>query len=168
MIELVRPKEELVKSYMEFVQARKRVGEDIWEEITQLDETPEQFIERLNKFETHPREDRVPETFYWALLDNIIVGRVSLRHELNDNLKNYGGHIGYEVHPDYRGKGIATMMLKLVLQSSKAKEIGKLLLTCDPNNQGSVKTITRNEGILEKTQFVENWERETSYYWIEV
>jgi predicted acetyltransferase len=59
-------------------------------------------------------------------------------------------------------------MLKLILQTAKAKEIGRLLLTCAPDNIASNKTIQKNGGVLAKTAFVERVQRQTNYYWIEI
>ena len=96
----------------------------------------------------------------------LLLGRIALRHFLNDNLKEFGGNIGYEVRPSARRKGIATEMLRLLLLTPKAKEIGRVLLTCAPDNIGSNRTIVSNGGILEKTVFVQKWNRDTNYYWI--
>jgi predicted acetyltransferase len=59
-------------------------------------------------------------------------------------------------------------MLRQVLQTPKAQEIGKLLLTCAPFNVGSNRTIIANGGELEKTAFVQKWSRDTNYYWIDL
>ena len=37
-------------------------------------------------------EDRVPATFLLAVVDGVVVGRTSVRHELNDWLAREGGH----------------------------------------------------------------------------
>jgi predicted acetyltransferase len=87
---------------------------------------------------------------------------------LNKNLEEFGGHIGYEVRPSARRKGIATEMLRLVLQTPKAREIRRVLLTCAPDNEASNRTIRKNGGILNDTRFVEKIRRQTNYYWIEV
>jgi predicted acetyltransferase len=51
-------------------------------------------------------EDRVPGTFLVAAVGGTIVGRISIRHELNDFLAHEGGHIGYGVLPRYRRRGV--------------------------------------------------------------
>ena len=62
-----------------------------------------------------------------------------------------GGHIGYAVVPKFRGQGIATEILKQSLDYCKENNVqtaGKVLVTCDDDNIGSVKTIENNGGIL--------------------
>ena len=49
---------------------------------------------------------------FFALVDGKIVGIVNARHNLNDYLLNYGGHIGYSVKKSERNKGYAKSMLK--------------------------------------------------------
>lgn len=41
------------------------------------------------------KPDRVPHTMLYAFLDEKIIGRVSVRHTLNDHLRKRGGHINY-------------------------------------------------------------------------
>ena len=47
----------------------------------------------------------VPCTHLWALAEERFVGRISIRHELNDALRVEGGHIGYDTVPSFRGRG---------------------------------------------------------------
>ena len=84
------------------------------------------------------------------MIDGEIVGRISLRHELNEFLKIAGGHIGYIVRPSARRKGFASEMLRKVIVTEKAKSISSLLVTCDEGNVGSEKTILKGGFALEK------------------
>ena len=45
--------------------------------------------------------NHVPSTFLFAFTASRIVGRVSIRHELNEFLVRVGGHIGYAVVPAF-------------------------------------------------------------------
>jgi len=56
--------------------------------------------------------NQVPSTFLFAFAGSSIVGRVSIRHALNQYLERVGGHIGYVVVPEYRRQGFATAMLR--------------------------------------------------------
>lgn len=167
MIELKKPHLNLVDSYLDFIEEMRTHGEKIWEGILpKAGESSSQFVDRLLKAETSPEEPLVPETIYWACDGRHVVGRIALRHFLNESLAEFGGHIGYEVRPSCRRRGVAKEMLRLLLGTKKAKEIGRLLLTCAPDNVASNKTILANGGTLIKTAFVEKQERNTNYYWI--
>ena len=48
---------------------------------------------------------KVPATTYWLYADGVPVGFGKLRHFLTDALRKAGGHIGYGIAPQYRGKG---------------------------------------------------------------
>jgi predicted acetyltransferase len=56
-------------------------------------------------------DEFVPETFLVAMAAGDIIGRVSIRHELNTFLAAEGGRIGYGVLPGLRRRGFATQML---------------------------------------------------------
>ncbi|XMB86180.1 GNAT family N-acetyltransferase [Mycoplasmatota bacterium WC44] len=98
--------------------------------------------------------------------DNKLVGAISIRHELNDFLRNYGGHIGYGVRYSERERGYASIMLNLALEKCKEIGIDKVLVTCDKENVGSAKTIVKNGGVLENE--VNEGSRITQRYWIEI
>jgi predicted acetyltransferase len=98
--------------------------------------------------------DEVPTTFLYAFVPGVdgkerCVGRVSIRHRLNDWLAQIGGHIGYGVRPSERKKGYATEILGQALTIAKMIGIDRALLTCDDTNLGSIRTIERNGGALE-------------------
>src|SRR4030095_9707363 len=92
----------------------------------------------------------VSTTFLLAFVATRIVGRVSIRHSLNAFLERVGGHIGYVVVPEFRRRGYATTILRLCVQIARG-ELGskRILVTCDDDNIGSIRTIERNGGILE-------------------
>lgn len=91
----------------------------------------------------------VPCTFLVAVNpDGEIVGRVSIRHHLTDQLAKIGGHIGYVVVPAHRRKGYATALLKQGLTIARDLGIEDVLLTCDADNIGSRKVIEKCGGEL--------------------
>jgi predicted acetyltransferase len=92
----------------------------------------------------------VPSTFLLAFDRSRIVGRVSIRHELNDLLLQIGGHIGYAVVPEFRRRGYATEMLRQSLElASRGLGLTRVLLTCDDDNVGSIRVIEKNGGVFE-------------------
>lgn len=93
--------------------------------------------------------DRVPATFLVAEVDGTLVGRVSIRHELNDFLTNFGGHIGYGVRPAHRRRRYASAMLCQALVVARSAGVDRALLTCDDGNETSASIIERAGGVLE-------------------
>ena len=94
--------------------------------------------------------NHVPATFLFAFAGTTIVGRVAIRHVLNPALERIGGHIGYVVVPEYRRQGYATAILRQALQIARQKlGLTRVLVTCDDDNIGSIRTIEKNGGVLE-------------------
>jgi len=91
----------------------------------------------------------VPNTFLVADVDGQIVGRVSIRHWLNEFLRTEGGHIGYCVLPRFRRRGYATEILRQALVVARSLGIDRVLVTCDDDNAASIAVIEANGGKLE-------------------
>jgi predicted acetyltransferase len=98
--------------------------------------------------------------------DQKVVGMIQLRHELNEYLFDFGGHIGYSVRPSERRKGYAKEMLKRCLEGCQARGITRVLVTCLENNEGSRKTILANGGIYEDKRFLAVENEQIERYWI--
>ena len=94
-------------------------------------------------------EEHVPSTFLVADIDGQIVGRVTIRHELNDVLRVEGGHIGYCVLPGFRRRGYATEILRQALIVARSIGIDRVLVTCDDDNAPSIAVIEANGGKLD-------------------
>ena len=106
----------------------------------------------LNHLEyKEPQEGLVPDSTFFCFDEkrNLMVGAVNIRHDLNDYLLKYGGHIGDGIRPSERRKGYATEMIRLALEECRKLGLTRVLVTCDKNNIGSAKSIIRNGGILE-------------------
>ncbi|MCX5772015.1 MAG: GNAT family N-acetyltransferase [Candidatus Hydrogenedentes bacterium] len=87
---------------------------------------------------------------FWVLdADGVVVGMVKLRPCLNDKLRLNGGHIGYFVRRDQRGKGYAKEALRLALIELRKLGETRALITVDPDNAPSISVIERNGGRLE-------------------
>jgi predicted acetyltransferase len=111
----------------------------------------------------------VPTTFLFAFLRERIVGRVSIRHELNASLAREGGHIGYTVVPEFRRRGYATRMLALALgvlrQTTGAR---RALVTTNDDNIASQRVIEKNGGVLQDVISGPDLEKPLRRYWIEI
>ncbi|MBN2684363.1 MAG: GNAT family N-acetyltransferase [Pontiellaceae bacterium] len=111
-------------------------------------------------------EQFVPATFLVGVVDGVIVGRVSIRHRLNDFLERIGGHVGYGIVPKHRRRGYAVAMLKQALPICKSLGIRDVLITCDVDNVGSRKVIERCGGIFEGITDEPELEIQKRKYWI--
>jgi predicted acetyltransferase len=112
--------------------------------------SPEQyFVDAQDMRDGRNLDGLVPCTNFWIIVNDEYCGRMSIRHELNDWLRNYGGHIGYEIKTSARRKGIATLALAEALNYCwENLNLKELLLTCDNENIASIKTIEKNSGEL--------------------
>ena len=95
------------------------------------------------------------------------MGTIQLRHALDADLRQRGGHIGYGIRPSERGKGYGTRQLALVLE--KARELGlhRVMISCDRANIASARVAVHNGARLEWEGYDEEdgWIR---IYWIEL
>ena len=98
--------------------------------------------------------------------DNRVVGLIQIRHQFNDFLAKYAGHIGYCVRPSERKKGYASQMLSQVLPECRQLGIFDVLVCCLADNEGSRRTILKNGGIFESTVFEPQSQCLIERYWI--
>jgi predicted acetyltransferase len=119
---------------------------------------------------------RVPQTIYWLMEKQndgqvSCLGRVSIRHQLNEYLRRIGGHVGYVIRPSARHQGYGTKLLALALEKinqGQPKIDGKrVLLTCDETNLGSKKIIEKNNGVLTAYSEQEAPLPRKMLYWVE-
>jgi len=90
----------------------------------------------------------VPQTILWWVDGTRYLGRLSIRHHLNADLRRSGGHIGFEVRPGARRRGHATAMLAAALPLAAALGIDPAWVDCDVDNAGSLRVIEKNGGRL--------------------
>ncbi|MBM7824830.1 putative acetyltransferase [Arcanobacterium pluranimalium] len=84
----------------------------------------------------------VPDTYFFLWDDDRVVGLFKVRHFLTDFLRDGGGHIGYAIHPDFRGRGLATAGLKLAVQELvKMPDFNddEIYFSCYKSNPSSLK-----------------------------
>jgi predicted acetyltransferase len=128
------------------------------------------YLEALDEYERGMNlpPDHVPSTFLFAFLGQRIIGRVTIRHRLNDVLSRVGGHIGYVVVPEFRRRGYASAILRLALHIAREKlGINQVLVTCDDDNIGSIRTIENNGGVLENVITGPDLDKPKRRYWID-
>jgi predicted acetyltransferase len=113
-----------------------------------------------------PREWVAGSTF-WLVEDDEFVGKVDVRHVLNDALRRRGGHVGYAIRPSMRRRGRGMSALTLVLPECVRLGLDRVLVTCDATNEASRMIIERNGGRLEDAVQAEGRDVPTLRYWID-
>ncbi len=109
------------------------------------------------------KEGYVPQTIYWVMKDDNIIGIGKIRHYLNKNLLEHGGLIGLAISEYCRDKGIGTTSLNMLLDKAiNDYDIEDVLLTNNEDNIASRRIVEKCGGQLEK---IENG---TCYYWIKL
>jgi len=94
------------------------------------------------------KPDRVQESTFWLVDGADFIGRVSIRHRLNEDSLKTGGQIGYEIRPSKRRRGYGTLALRLGIAQARALGMTKVLITCDAMNLPSRRIIERNAGVF--------------------
>ena len=131
-------------------------------------EDPRDWLEAVRRYEdpaTVP-EGKVPATELLCLRDGRLLGMLQIRHCLNDYLQRYAGHIGYSVRPSARRQGVAKWMLAALLPHCRALGLDRVMIACEPWNEGSRRTILANGGVYEKTVHEPERNIDLEQYWI--
>lgn len=151
-LRLIDPTKNLEKEYMDMIFEWKQSGEELIPWSLTLDIN--NFSLMIKTLNGYRKGINLPDGFlacstYWLVdKNNKILGAIDIRHELNDFLLFRGGHIGYGIRPLERRKGYSSLMLTLALKKCETIGLSKVLITCLKSNIGSIKTITKNQGIL--------------------
>ena len=98
-----------------------------------------------------------------------LIGMIQVRHELNDFLAEYGGHIGYSIRPCDRRKGYGTLQMQAVMPYCWSLGLQKVLITCLQENAGSEKIIRACGGSYESTAVLHDQKQGNLYlkrFWI--
>jgi predicted acetyltransferase len=170
MLFLAEPSVTYRDSFIQSVQEFQAEDRQMYYNLNSLTNDFNTFVQGLQDQQDRSKlkPGRVPSSEFWLIDDNEFIGRLSLRHELNEFLLKMGGHIGYEIRPSKRRQGYGIEILRLGLE--KANELGlrRALVTCDEDNFGSKKIIEHNGGKLENAIQMEGDPVKKLRYWIDI
>lgn len=169
-MDLIAPRREYKSDFLIFLEGIQKEGYSVHEDLAWIRDHFETYLQRLEdgKDPTKVPEGWVASTTFWMVEQGQFVGAISFRHELNDALRTFGGHIGYGVAPKFRGKGYATTALRKVLDDARLQGHQQVLLTCDDSNLASRKVIENNGGALEGVYSVSQSPVPIRRYWIKL
>ena len=100
--------------------------------------------------------------------DDRVIGAINVRWNIPESMKQFGGNIGYGIRPTERRKGYNKINLYLGLMEAQKLGLDRVMLDCDVNNLGSVKTMQALGGKLERTEADPSDGILTSVYWFDV
>lgn len=96
----------------------------------------------LVEFAIHPYH--ATPTYYFRMVSadaRGAMGRINLRTVSTRHIELYGGHIGYDVEPEHRGRRYAARAVRLLIPVARKLGLDPLWITCDPENAASRRTL---------------------------
>lgn len=171
-IRLVEPDESMREAYVEHMKDYEAAGKEYKKE-DQCREILADFAGYVKRLRNYARgiglpAGWVPWSEYWLVRGRRILATCGLCHRLTDALRDFGGHVGYATRPSERGKGYATLMLKLLLEKARQMGLDRVLITCGRKNVASARVIRKNGGVLDSESYSTQAGRITQRYWIEL
>ena len=120
------------------------------------------LVEKLNGYAhgVNLPDHLVPNTTFWLVEGDDIVGCSHLRHRLNDALRTAGGHIGLGIRPSRRGLGYGTQLLNLTLEKATLMGITEVHIHCYESNKVCASLILSVGAKLASTLNVEDQNNE--------
>lgn len=100
--------------------------------------------------------------------DNKLIGMINVRWNLTEEMKRFGGNIGYGIRPTERRKGYNKINLYLGLLEAKKIGLDKVMLDCETSNIASSKTMASLGGVLDRTEIDPYDGILTSVYYIDI
>jgi len=171
-LELVEPSNKYKKSFLEMAQEYVQLGTP--PERVMYREALDSFSYYLRKLQGMARGEGLLDGWtmcctYWLVRDGTtVVASSTLRQTARPQGMDERGHIGYGTRPSQRGRGYGTEICRLTLRAARETGFGRVLITCDSDNQASARIIEKNGGTLDAqipssmTDKIKNW------YWIEI
>ncbi|MBN9415172.1 MAG: GNAT family N-acetyltransferase [Candidatus Eremiobacteraeota bacterium] len=84
-----------------------------------------------------------PPAYYFSMFLDGVRGKVGGIDLRLDEANIVGGQIGYVVAPRFRGQGLASRALRLLLPLVQRHGFERLWVTCDPDNLASRRTCEK-------------------------
>ncbi len=130
---------------------------------------PEEYVKYCAEFANPARKLKENDARVTVLLcirkaDNKMVGCMQVHHVLNQQMKNFTGHVGYSVRPSERRKGYARQMLARAKDFLSSFGFTEIFVSCLPENEASRRTILANGGELQGRVYLKEDDVELERY----
>lgn len=151
-MKLISPNSGLQKSYVSYIE--ELGDEERYPYPLDLDYSD--FDALIHKLELYSQGLQlpnwlVPNTTFWLVEGNQILGCSHFRHYLNAQLEKAGGHIGLGIRPSARGKGLGKILLNATINKAVKMGVEKIHIHCYGDNMGSRRMIESSGAVLEST-----------------
>ncbi len=106
-------------------------------------------LELWEVVEANPLKAHLP-SYRFRILETatgIHVGRLNFRIGTAKQVYLFG-HIGYEIYPEYRGHRLAYHACVAAMELARRHEMKEIIITCNPDNIASRRTLERLGGTL--------------------
>ena len=151
MVRLVFPTKTSKDTYLAGMQELQESGIALNYDLARASENFDEFLDLLQSYDdvTKIPAGYVPCLRLWLMDDETFVGNVTIRHWLNEGIRNRG-HVGYEIVPSQRRKGYGKRALELALLFIDEVHIvdGPVEVSCKETNEGSRRIIESCGGKL--------------------
>lgn len=153
-LRLVRPSERYRETFLDGLGELRAEGLPWWmgDDLASIGQDFGAFVKKKREDSRRRVDGLVPALHLWAIVEGRFAGRISIRCELTPALRVEGGNIGYDTVPSFRGRGIATEMLRRALPIARRLGLAEVLLTCNDTNAASIRVIEENGGVLVTTK----------------
>lgn len=151
---LVIPNIKYQKSFENYVLSYQRINDQhYYDKYKKALENFTGYLQYLHDGSIRNNQDptEIFTSTFWFIDDEEVVGVARIRHQADA----YGGHIGYDISPEYRNKGYGQLILEAALRKARELGIKDIVLTCNVDNIASKKIIERSRGVFTGTVYDE-------------
>lgn len=148
-MELILPTKEYRNSYVEYIE---ELGDEERYPFP-MDFDYSNFEKMLAKISDFSKGINLPSGYVqsstlWLVDSGILIGVTNIRHRLNKEIENCGGHIGLGIRPSYRGQGYGSKLMSLSIEKLNELGVDSIHIHCYKGNMASAKAIISNRGQL--------------------
>lgn len=140
---LIRPCGELMEQYLDFCR-------ESWGHVhdNYILSDPAQYGQwRHTLLEKYRKEEQgiglptgiVPSITFWIMRADRMIGIANFRPKLNEQLENYGGHLGIAIRPSCRGRGYGRLLCPFLAAQARELGIRQMLLTSEADNPAGIR-----------------------------